>query len=295
MASKRDTWLIQVRAQRAAATALTLLAREGIDALPVKGIVTSRTLYADVAERVLTDVDLKVRPEDFRRLVRLVRREGLPVRQLMWTYGNVVFELDGVMIDVETHPSAPFTCALTVDQMIRRATPSDVLGVPHLVPDWYDHAIVLLLNVFKDKMVHAFRWAVQDLELLPTCPEFDESKLVARLSTVRAASAAAVASSWLAVERNSAAWSSVATALLRAGARPRFVERQLWILRRLPHDALLVRLHSRASADSVLLRTQALATSLAWTAEVQLAAESRRHQRQVLPPEVLVTRSVRDP
>ncbi len=287
MTTARDTWLIQLRAQHAAAEAITLLAGAGIDALPVKGIVTSRTLYRDVAERVLTDVDLKVRPEDFRRVVQVVRGEGLPIRQLMHAYGNVVFELDGVMIDVESHPSAPFTSALTVDEMIRRARPSDVLGVPHLLPEFYDHAAVLILNVFKDKLVKAFRWAVTDVEILPSAPEFRTAELVARLGSIKALSAAAFVAEWMTDERGIDGWREPAALLRRVAPRPSFIARQRWLASHAAHDALSLRLHVRSSADSALLRARAIVSALLWSVEATSRVGDHPHVRRTLPDEVL--------
>ena len=47
-----------------------------ISCLPVKGIVTAGWLYADVSERPLSDVDLRIRPRDFRRALEVGRARG---------------------------------------------------------------------------------------------------------------------------------------------------------------------------------------------------------------------------
>lgn len=289
MTSARDTWLMQLRAQKAAATVFAVFAANGIDVVPVKGIVTSRTLYRDVAERVLTDVDVRVRPEDFRRVLRTVRRERFPILQLMHTYGNVVFSVDGVAVDVETHPSAPGLCALSTDTMIKRATPSNLLGVPHLLPELYDHAVVLMLNVFKDKFVHAFRWAVHDLDVLPGAIEVEP--LVARLAEVKALSVGLVVAEWMQGERRCEAWRPLRDALATRAPRLHYARIQRWLLDHVAHDATVLRMHTRIGADSAWLRATSLVIAGAWTVEA-IASRSRDagFVRQVLPDEVLVPR-----
>lgn len=289
MTSARDTWLMQLRAQKAAATVFTVFAANGIDVVPVKGIVTSRTLYRDVADRILTDVDVRVRPEDFRRVLHTVRQEGFPILQLMHAYGNVVFSVDGVAVDVETHPSAPGLCALSTDTMIRRATASDLLGVPHLLPDPYDHAVVLMLNVFKDKFVHAFRWSVRDLEVLLDTLEMDP--LVSRLAEVKALSMGLVVAEWMLDERRCEAWRPLRDALAVRAPRLHYARIQRWLLDHVAHDANVLRIHTRIGADSAWLRATSLLVAGVWTVEA-IASRSRDtgFVRQVLPDDVLVPR-----
>lgn len=285
MVSARETWLIQLRAQRAAARAITMFAAEGIDALPVKGVVTSRTLYPDVAERILTDVDLKIRPSDFRRALRLVRREGHPLLQLLRSYGNFVFAIDGVPIDVETTASAPGLCALRVDTMIARATPSDLFGVPHLLPDLHDHAVVLLLNVFKDKLVHAFRWAVRDVALL--AERVDEATLVARLDEASALTMAWIVARWMSA-RGDARWGVLADAIGDRVPRPAYAREHEALLHGVAHDAMRLRLHSRSGADSARLRATALVRAGAVSIEMALSRfGSTPYRRTNVPDDVL--------
>ncbi len=285
MVSARDTWLIQLRAQRAAARAITLFAGEGIDALPVKGVVTSRTLYPDVAERILTDVDLKIRPSDFRRALRLVQREGFPLLQLLRTYGNFVFSIDGVPVDVETTASVPGLCALGVDTMIARATPSDLLGVPHLLPDLHDHAVVLLLNVFKDKLVHAFRWAVRDVELLGA--RVDATTLVARLGEASALSMGYVVARWMA-SRGDQQWRALGDAIGERVPRMAYARAHEALLRDVSYDALKLRMHSRFGADSPALRATALVRAAACSLEIALSRfGSTPYRRSSLSDDVL--------
>ena len=57
-------WFDHQRAARALQALLEVTEPEGIPLLPVKGALLARTLYADVTERPITDLDLRVRRAD---------------------------------------------------------------------------------------------------------------------------------------------------------------------------------------------------------------------------------------
>lgn len=294
MTFARDTWLIQLRAEQAAAEVLSLFAAKGIDAIPVKGIVTSRTLYADVADRVLTDVDLRVRPGDFRRVQEVVADAGFPLLQQMHTYRNIVFSVRGVAVDVESNPTVPGLCLLSVDQMVLRAKPSRLFGVPHLLPDTYDHAVVLMLNVFKDKFVHAFKWAVRDVELLPKT--LDATLLVQRLAEVKALSIGAIVAEWMVRARAAEAWKSLRDTLVARAPRLHYARIHRWLIDHVDHDANVLRLHTRLGADSAWLRTKSLVIAGVWSAEAFVSQwRDAGFVRQVLPDDVLVPRQRSEP
>ncbi len=269
-AASRDrltAWALQVRHLEALRDFTRACDRAGIDVLPVKGIVSARTLYDDVADRPLTDVDVRIRPRDFDRVLALGRREGWRVFQRMRAYRNVGFVLREVMVDVESFPGPPGLCRVTVDDMIARATRSDVFGFPHLLPDFDDHALVLVQNVFKDKFIHAFAWSLKDVERIPERAEFDAQRLVGRLREAGCATVGWVVADWMARERGVAAWAEVRERIARRPPRARYVRAMQWLRSIEPRGQLALRVLARAAADRPVDRARALARMVWWQAE----------------------------
>jgi hypothetical protein len=260
-------WTQQLRHTRAARAVLERLALDGVDALPVKGIVSARTLYGDLADRLLTDVDLRIRRRDFDRVVVLVKRAGWRITQHMRAYRNLVFLVDGVAFDIEAYVALPGMVRLTTEAMIARAQPSFVLGVPHLLPEFYGHAVLFVMNAFKDKLVHAFAWSVRDLERLPENTQFTASKLAARLRDTGASTVGWVVADWMTRERRVASWGAVRDALGGEPPRAAYVANLRRLRELQPHGALTLRVLSRLCADRPLDRVHALARMVWWQGE----------------------------
>jgi len=242
-------WTQQLRHARALRKVLERFNVAHISALPVKGIVSAHTLYDDIADRLLTDVDLRILPGDFDRVLVLARQEGWRVIQRLRAYANVVFVVDGVCIDARGYPSVPGLSRLTVAAMLERAQASTVLGFPHLLPSFEDHAIVLVLNVFKDRLVYAFRWAVSDIERLPSHRDFDAEKLVRLLREVGAATIGWIVADWMVRDRKVAAWRAVRDTIGPRPPRGAFVALLGFLRKVRPSDTLLLRILARAAAD----------------------------------------------
>ena len=264
-------WTQQLRHTRALRAVLERFDAAKIPALPVKGIISAHTLYTDIAERLLTDVDLKIRPRDFDRVLTLGRREGWRVVQRMRAYSNVVFVVHGVSIDIEGYPSVPGLSRLTVEAMIERATPSTVLGFPHLLPNFDDHAVLLLLNVFKDKLVHAFAWAVKDVERLPMQRAFDPLRLVEDLREAGATTIGWVVSDWMVRERQVREWRAVRDAIGPRPPRPRYVTALRWLREAQPRGTLPLRVLARAGADQRTDQVTALLRMVWWQTEAWIS------------------------
>jgi hypothetical protein len=260
-------WAQHVRHTRALRLVLERFGGAQILALPVKGIVSAKVLYEDVADRLLTDVDLKIRPQDFDRVLALCRREGWREVQRMRAYRNVVFVVEGVCVDVEGYPNPPGLSCLTVDTMLERASPSRILGFPHLLPDFHDHAVLLLINLFKDKLVHAFVWSVKDVERLPTHPAFAREQLVERLRQSGVSTIGWVVADWMVENRGIEAWRPVRDAIGPRPPRATYVA----LLRRLraiqPRGTLALRIVTRAGADHRADRAHALFRMMWWQVE----------------------------
>lgn len=269
---------------RAARTFIEACESDGIAVLPVKGIVSAFTLYGDCAERPLTDVDVRVVPSDVGRVARLCRERGWRIAQRMRSYANLVALVDGVSVDVESHVGPPGMCNLHVSDMIARARWSDALGFRCRVPDFTDHAALLVVNVFKDKLVGAFEWSVRDLEHVATARDFDAATLAARLRESGASTLGRITADWMVRARGAARWGAVRDAL--GQPRPGYRRAFAWAVDRRPLG-LASRILGRAAADSPRERVRALVWMALWEAEVILSqAGATPYHRGFVPAAV---------
>jgi hypothetical protein len=264
---RAGAWAAQTYAREALRGFVEACEEEGMDVLPVKGVVTGALLYEDPAERVLSDVDVRIRPRDFDRVLQLGRRKGWRVVQRMRAYRNVVFVFGDITIDVEGYVGVPGLCGLGVDAMIERATRVEhLLGFSHLLPDFDDHAVLLVVNAFKDKLVHAFPWSVRDLERLARHAEFDAGRLAARAREVDATTMTWVVADWLVHEQRVERWGGVLEAMGHVPRR-QYV-RALRALRQMaPRGAFLMRLLARAGSDDARARLTAFGAMAVWQLE----------------------------
>jgi hypothetical protein len=276
--SKQAAWAQQLTNARAAKTFVDACETRSIRALPVKGIVSAVTLYDDPAERPLTDVDVRVVPADVARVADLCRERGWPIVQRMRSYVNLVTIVDRVYIDVEGCVGAPGMCGLHVSSMLDRASSSDALGFRARLPEYADHAVLLIVNAFKDKIVGAFEWAVRDLEQIPRRAAFDRAVLVERLREGRACTMGFVVAQWMVEQRQAMEWRAIEEAL-RPFARPLYARavRAAWDR---GAERLASRVLARGGADSRAMRVRALATMAVWQAEVALSWLGRSPYRR---------------
>jgi hypothetical protein len=261
-------WTQQMRHRQALRTVLARFRAAQIAALPVKGITSAHTLYPDIADRLLTDIDLVIRPEDFDRIVGLAANEGWRIHQRMRAYRNIVFVVDGVCVDAQGFVAAPWLSRLSAEAMLARAQPSEALGFSHLIPDFDDHAVLLLLNLYKDKMIHAFTWSIRDVELLPRSVNFDAQRLVQRLEDVGASTIGWIVADWMLRERGAAEWGKVRNAIGLRAPRVTYASSLRWLVGIQPRGALALRLLSRMGADRPVDRVRAMTRMFWWQGEV---------------------------
>src|SRR5271157_538554 len=95
------TWVTHLAAVRAFRTLATELGRHSIPVLPVKGVVTARALYDDLAVRPIRDVDVRVRRKDFPRAVRVARDRGWH-RTHVALLGQAQWRVEGMEVDVKS-------------------------------------------------------------------------------------------------------------------------------------------------------------------------------------------------
>lgn len=203
------TWASHLSAARILKRVLEELGARGIAALPVKGILTAHMLYEDTAERPIVDIDLRVSRTDFAGVVRLGQDRGWAPRLDSPHLGEVVFTVDGWEVDVESTVSDPGLCRIPVATMIARATRRvQPFGFEHLEPELHDHALILVLNAFKDGL-GAPSWAIEDLLRVTRHDAFVVDRLVSRARQGGVRGATWIVSDWLARDHGSDGWRRV--------------------------------------------------------------------------------------
>jgi glycosyltransferase involved in cell wall biosynthesis len=231
----------------------------GIDVLPVKGVLTAYLWYPDVGLRPIQDVDLRVRPDDLDRVERVGTRAGWRPLGRSWAYGTLAFDVLGFLVEFESHVGPPGLCGLRVDDMLRRALPrADVFRVPHLEPELHDHALLLCVNAFKDKLIDALPGGVRDLELVPEQAGFSQERLVALARESGVVNITWIVASWLAQARGSGPWRDIRERLGRKAPRPLYTfifERALRV-----QSPQLLRVLARAGPDRPMDRLRAVST-----------------------------------
>lgn len=177
--SRVAAWATYVAAARTMRLYLDVCAEAGIETLIVKGAVTAFLLYDDVAERPLTDVDARVRPEDLARLSAAATSRGFRIVYEGGAYGGLTLLHRDVTVDVETHVGAPHMTALGMDDLFAAkifVKGEDGRDVPTL--DTAHHAFFLAVNCFKDKLGGAQSWALEDARRIVRLPDFSADALV---------------------------------------------------------------------------------------------------------------------
>jgi hypothetical protein len=251
---RRGAWASHEIAHRVLDTVVPVFDRAGIETLAVKGVVTAHTLYDDPSERPLGDVDLRIRPRDVVRAMRVARDAGWFVIHPNPPYGAFGMFIGSLAlgVDVESVVGAPGLCKLSIDEMLARATDSD-RGARVRVPELHDHAVLLCVNVFKDKFDFALPWAIEDARRIVDAKGFDVDLFVDRARRARIACIAWLVADWMASGRASARWATVKAKLGGArGPRPIYA----WLFRRLRErgaGALGTRMLARAAGDDALM------------------------------------------
>jgi hypothetical protein len=241
--------------------------------LAVKGIATSRLFYADVAERPIGDVDIRVRPGDLRAFEQMGRGAAWPCVRVLRSYGSLIYDFGALSLDVESTVGPPGLCGLEVDRMLQRSEPRELSpGFRVAIPEIHDHAVLLVVNVFKDKVVTAASWALSDLERVVRAPDFRRSTFVDRVRGSGITTITWVVAAWMESARGDLAWGAIRRAIEAAGGvrwrYARLVRRGLTgAAGRAP---LSLRLLARVACDSPRMRARAVSRAAAFVAELAL-------------------------
>jgi Uncharacterised nucleotidyltransferase len=221
-----------------------------IEVLPVKGVLTGRLWYADTGERFIQDIDLRVRARDLARVEAAGRRAGWRMLSRSGAYEIASFDVLGFLVEFEAHVGPPGLCGLAVQDMFARAVPATMpLGFPHLQPEIHDHALLLCVNAFKDKLVEAWPGGIRDLELLARQAAFDPQRLIALARQSGSVSILWIVAAWLARERGSTEWADVRSRLGDSPPRPVYTWLFERALRAAPRSHQVLRPLARVGAD----------------------------------------------
>jgi hypothetical protein len=252
------------------ASALPRFEEAGIPAVLVKGIVTSKTLYADVSERPISDVDLRVRPRDLARALAAGQAAGWEVLRHSIPYRNVVFRADGMVLDLEASIGPPGLCALPVDDVVDRAVralaPS---GYAYLAPELHDHVLVLCVNAFKDKLPRSVPWIVTDLERMVLQPGFDVDLLAERARASRSRTIVWMVADWITSLSGHGVWAAVRDRIGRRAPRPAYARLFRALHRRRAERSLALRTLARVGSDAPWSALRAILVAAAFEAEIR--------------------------
>jgi len=182
------------------------VAREaGGIAVPVKGVVLSRWLYAAVVERPYRDLDVLVGRDALVPLTNAVRERGWRMRHLSVEMGELEFEVDGFVVEVHAEFGRRDLSRLSTAEVIARAVPDrETFPFEILRVDDIDHFFLLVANVTKKAYIYANRHQPEDLErfLLRLAPRWEELAERARRASFLTATRNVAA--WMASEHGSA-------------------------------------------------------------------------------------------
>ncbi len=265
------TWATHALAAEAFRLVLQTFDQEGVDVLPVKGIVLAHSLYGSPEERPMADIDLRVRPRDLRRVTHIARAQRWPAGPKSGQLGAVGFWVSRTLVEVESTIGPPGVCAIGVDEMLARSSwQTGSLGVRHREPELHDHALLLCVNVFKDKLLLAPPWAREDLLRISSAPDFRPETVAVRATSARLRTLVGIVADWLSADARGGQWARV-----RAAVEPRrraYAALYDTLARWAPRSAAMG-LVARAASDSALLRAKALALGVLGAATAAVSRE----------------------
>jgi len=220
---------------------VTALEAHGVPVVPVKGIVSAYTLYADPAERPMSDVDLRLRIPDFQKAIWLARKLGWPAVTHTPRLWEAEIGFRGCPVELEASLGPPGLCAIRIDEVLERSTLGTRFGFPCREPALHDHALILCINAFKD-LLSPPAWSIEDLDRITRLPAFSVDALCDLARRGRVVTAVAIVMAWMQELRGNATCGTVCEAL-GGPARPTFARGYRWMTEHrvlFPYDSLLV-------------------------------------------------------
>jgi hypothetical protein len=273
------TWAAHEVALDALGRSLEALRDVGVEPLVVKGVALAYELYQDVADRPLADVDLRVRPREFRRAASALRARGWRVDPTSRQLGSIGFLVGRGLVEVESTVGPPGLCGLTVARMASRSRRRVLPGrLEFREPDVTDHAILLVVNAFKDKLLDCPPWSVDDLAAIVGHVDFDRALFLERVREARSETLTWIVADWLVRERGCEPWRAIREALGSVPLRPRYANAFQSFALRAP-QSMAARLLARVGSDAPASRLWALAATVIGTGVASLRRRAQRAPR----------------
>jgi hypothetical protein len=147
--------------------------------------------------------------------------------------------------------------------MLARSVERRLAGGPVVrEPEIHDHAVLLVVNAFKDKIAGAPRWALEDLERIVA--RIDLETFLARVGEARLLTMTWLVADWLYTHHGSEPWRGVRDILSNRVPRRLYARLMRRLIDRTP-NAPILRPLARVGCDSMARQVGALAASLAGT------------------------------
>lgn len=161
-----------------------VLGAQGVDVMPLKGVVLHRLVYADALDRPLKDVDVAVRSRDFDAARDALGRAGYSVvREEPGAY-EVALRSERFPLSVDLHRyfAAARRFRLTPDAMFARGRRDETLfGFSVILPDDYDLYAHLLAHAVLDFVAGVGWHRPDDLALLARVRDLSPEECARRL------------------------------------------------------------------------------------------------------------------
>jgi hypothetical protein len=136
-----------------------------------------------------------------------------------------------------------------------------------LQPEVHDHALLLMVNAFKDKLAWASNGGFHDLARLAVRPGFSFDALAGRVREGGVAAIGRLVADWMVRERREPRWGALVTRLGERSAWPLYERGFHALLRRDRPPSFALRLLARAGSDTFAMRARSLARATAWSLE----------------------------
>jgi hypothetical protein len=151
-ATTRRRYAIAIMAREILRDAAHALTSHGIPVMPLKGVLFQQVLYADPAERLVSDVDVLVPEREFWRAVSVLLRAGFRPEKAGRSLVEVSLRSDkGLSIDLHRRLFSPGRYALSTASVFRRAhVDAQLCGVPLHIAHPHDTAAHLVGKVVSD-------------------------------------------------------------------------------------------------------------------------------------------------
>ncbi len=229
----------------------------------------------------MSDVDLRVLPCDLLKTYRAMKARGFPCYWTSRQLGTLAFGVGRTLVEFEASIGPPGLCAIPVARMMDRSNQRilpDDMRIRQ--PDLHDHAILLVVNAFKDKMVQCPKWSLEDLERIGA--RIEPEIFLARVDEARLRTVTWIVADWMAREGGSTPWRALRERLGTSPPRPGYSRMMIRAIDEAQENhSLRVRILARLGSDSRIRQINALAATCAGTVFSSVASFSSTASRSL--------------